>query len=215
MAPVPRKTSDRPPPDEGWNDTTVTTEFKPQNRLTEDMRSEVRAISRVAIEEAVAPLLKEIRDLTSALEKERRERVEGDARSVQSATAAAAAAKKTTLPGVAEAPATASLVAAPTPPPPSVVASSTPAPSVAAELVLTPTTPRVAPKSTPPPAAPVIVMPRAPDIDLDAGPLQVDLPGMLDGSRRRRRNAWLISFFLAALVGGLLIAMAVSQNQPR
>ena len=177
------------------------------------MRGEVRAIARVAVDDAVAPLMKEIRELTAALERERRERAEGDARALQSA---AATAKKTTLPGVAEAPAPAALVPAapspPTPAPPSVAVASVVAPSVVAELVTTPTAPRVMPASQPPPAP---VLTRAPDLVIDSGPLYIDLPGMLDGSRRRKRNAWLVSFFILAIVGGLLIAMVMSQSQPR
>jgi hypothetical protein len=200
-----RQPSDRPPSEEGWNE--VTTAEIHSARLSEEMRGEVRAISRVAAGEAIAPLAKEIRELTAALERERRERAEGDARALQSA---AAVAKKSTLPGVAEAPAPAALVAAA---PPASIAASTPAPSVVAELVMTPTAPRVMPASQPPPArAPVA---RAPDLVIDSGPLYIDLPGMLDGARRRRRNAWLVSFFILAILGGLLVMMLLSQNQPR
>lgn len=171
------------------------------------MRGEVRAITRVAVDEAVAPLVSQIRELTAALERERRERAEADARVLQSA---ASIAKKTTLPGVAEAPAPAALIAAPTPPPPSVVA-----PSVVAELMTTPTAPRVMPAATPASVAPRMSIPIsvAPDFGIYTGP--VDLPPMLDGARRRRRNAWLATFFILAIVGTLLVAMLVSQSQPR
>ncbi len=208
---MPRRPSDRPPPEDGWTDAT-TAEHRP-HRLTEEMRGEARAIARVAVEEALAPLVKEIRELTSALEREKRERAEGDARAIQSA---AAVAKKTTLPGVAEAPAAAALVAAPlppTPPPPSVAVTSTPAPSVVAELVTTPTVPRVMPSSGPP--IHVSIAPQAPELVFDTVGLYTDLPGMLDGARRRRRNGWLVTLLLLLLVGGLLAAMLVSQSQPR
>lgn len=212
VAATPRRVSDRPPPEDGWSDT-PTLEHR-SARLSEEMRGEVRAIARVAVDEALVPLVNQLKELTAALERERRERAEGDARALQSA---ASVAKKTTLPGVAEAPAAAALVpaiAAPTPPPPSVVA-----PSVVAELVTTPTAPRVMPGSQPPPAmtsqlAPVIVR-RAPDLVIDSGPLYVELPGMLDGARRRKRNAWLVTLLLLVIMGGTLAAMLISQSQPR
>ncbi len=191
------------PPEDAWTDATTTTDTRAL-RLTEEMRGEVRAIARVAVDEALAPLVKEIRELTAAVERERRERAEGDARTLQSA---AAVAKKTTLPGVSDAPPVAVIANSL---PPQWVAVSVPAPSYVAELATTPTVPRVAPAPSP-----VAVVARAPDLSIDSGPLYEELQGMLDGARRRKRNGVLVALFLLLLVGGLFAAMVISQTQPR
>ena len=199
---APRAPSDAEPSEEGWSD--ATTMERRAVSLSDEMRADVRAIAKAAVEEAVAPLARTIQDLTAALERERRERAEGDARSLATG---AVSAKKTTLPGIPDPAAPPPVpVAAPkaTPPPPSVDA-----PVVSAELLsaMTPTAPRVVTTTAPP------IVPR--DLVIDSSPLMMDLPGVLDGARRRRRLGWFVAFVLLAIVGAAVVSMLISQSQPR
>lgn len=92
-----------------------------------------------------------------------------------------------------------------------------PAADAAANPFLTPAVPtaspseprRWPPKSVPPP--PVAPKP----IDMNAGPMIVELPDMLDAGRKRRRLGWIVGIVAFLIVAGMFVAMAISQSQPR
>ncbi len=202
VIPVPvgarKSDSDAPPAEDDWGAPAAPPAQREPQRLSPEQRAEVQSLVRSQVDEAVAPVVRAVGDLKTAIEKDRRERAEAPPAKKPSfesmVPAAASPWKETPLgPPVQLTPALPDLEATP-----AVAPAQTPA----------------APAAVNHPSIPVSMAPpaQAPQhIDLQPG-LYVEIPGALDGSRRRRRLGIFVGFVVLCLVGGLLAAMIASRS---
>jgi hypothetical protein len=172
--PTPTTRSDAPPPDEGWSNDETTARVDARS-IAADLRAEVLDETRVAIDAAVAPLQRAIQDLWASLEQERGARLELAARVAALASAPAAAAAPVV---------SAEFVSSrPVPRDLDPFASASSARSERAAQTLPPTG-------------------RAPTLNFDTSPYP-EMPGMLDGDRRKKMVTWFVTVILVVLVGGI------------
>lgn len=155
--------------------------------LTPEMREEVQAIVRAAVEQAVVAVLRKHRESEQRLERQVAE-LRQELRRAELPRAAARVAPQAIAPG-----------SAPSPPLPS--ASSTAARSEAM------------PASSP---MPLPQAPRMPDAALGSARAgtqseRIDVPWALDGARRKRVAAWLFGVLAVLGLGAAAAAAAVSQ----
>jgi hypothetical protein len=179
----PKTPSNAPPPDDGWGDAPSGTARRedPMLRITAEMRAELRMGVRTAVEEALQPVTRALQDLTATLERDRRERIEREARTAMD------------LPKV--------VVSGASPPPPP--AQPAPATSSASPFAQSVSSSQSTWTAEPKPPSLVPTIPPAP---ISLGDLPVDF----DGSRRKKRLGWIVALFLLLAVGsvGLLTILS-------
>jgi hypothetical protein len=150
-------------------------------RMTAEMRAELRMGVRTAVEEALQPVTRALQDLASSLDRDRRERIEREARTAME------------LPKVVV-----SSTPSPTPPP------AQTAPAVSASPLAQSVSSSQSPWAAEP--KPPSLVPTIPPAPLSLGDLPVDF----DGSRRKKRLGWMVALFLLLAVGsvGLLTILS-------
>jgi hypothetical protein len=141
--------------------------------IVADLRAELRGEMQAAIDAAVAPLEQKVQELAAEIEFARKDRAN------LTGKVSALAEAKPAAPVV-----TAQLVGAALPRPPKAAVIE---PLITIDERKSPTMP---------PSG------RAPTLNFDTSPYP-DMPGMLDGSRRKKRVAWFVTFLLLATVGGI------------
>jgi hypothetical protein len=186
-APALARSDPPPPPDEGWAQPPAEEEAATVTRLdaksiAAELRNEMRAEMHDAIGAAVTPLQQKILELAAQLDAARKERAD-----LAGKVAALAAA-----PPSAQVVSAQLVSAMPLPAPPRVAAID--------PVVINERTAQTMPPSG-----------RAPTLNFDTAPYP-DMPGMLDGSRRKRLVAWFVTFVLVALVGGIGLMTILSYS---